>query len=665
MSVPHQRFRQVHLDFHTALQCEDIGANFDAEAFAATLKEAHVNSINIFAKCHHGYSYYPTKVGTPHPNLKCDLLGQQIEALHKQDIRCPVYITVKWDDLAGIQHPDWVVVDRQGRAVMRPPLSGGWGWTTLDVASAYADYVEAQTREVMDLYDVDGFWFDICFTAPNYSTWGQERMRKAGVNLEDEAAVWRYAEEQDRVFFDRLTGVVHGKNPDATIFYNGTVTPEMRRMLPYQTHFEIESLPTSGGAWGYLHYPIVVRQARTYGQDVLGMTGRFHKSWADFGGLKTQDQLDYECGTIVAAGGTICVGDQLHPLGVLDPAVYRLMGKSFGRIEQLEPWLEGAVPAAEMAVLALGKPLDAMPGIGAYSPEVEGAAQALMEVGIQFNIIDDQADLAPYKAVYVPDGAELSADLAARLEAYLAKGGKVILCGTAGYDAKAGAFQLKEVPVTFEGLAPTVPSYLRLDDTLAQSGELATDYDYVFYEQAYCVRPVEGAESYGDLRRALFTRAWDHFTSHQHAPVGESLGTPVAVRKGNVLYFAAPLFSAFRSHDYWAYRAIAHSALKAFLPPALVKPHGPGWVEFTLNQQGERRIVHVIAYHPRRSSQSINHVDQSWATSGLAVDVLAEGRAPAKVYLAPGGEPLPFSVKDGYIHIELPPAGPHTVVVIE
>src|SRR5438105_9575987 len=117
------------------------------------------------------------------------------------------------------------------------------------------------------------------------------------------------------------------------------------------------------------------RQARTTAVDFLGMTGRFHKSWADFGGLKDRDQLDYECGTIVAAGGRICVGDQLHPRGVLDPAVYRLLGHSFARIEKLEPWLEGATPAAEVAILALGSSPEEKPGIGTYSHDVEGAAQ--------------------------------------------------------------------------------------------------------------------------------------------------------------------------------------------------------------------------------------------------------------------------------------------------
>ena len=52
----------------------------------------HVNQINIFAKCHHGWSYYPTQVGQTHPNLKFDLLGAQIEACHEIGVRCPILL---------------------------------------------------------------------------------------------------------------------------------------------------------------------------------------------------------------------------------------------------------------------------------------------------------------------------------------------------------------------------------------------------------------------------------------------------------------------------------------------------------------------------------------------------------------------------------------------
>ena len=318
------------------------------------------------------------------------------------------------------------------------------------------------------------------------------------------------------------------------------------------THFEVESLPTSGDAWGYLHYPIMARQARTYGKEIIGMTGRFHRSWADFGGLKTQDQLDYECGTILAAGGRICVGDQLHPRGVLDPAVYRLMGKSFARVEALEPWLDGAEPAAEVAMLALGEAgQNAAPGVGALSPDVEGAAQMLLEC--RHPVRHRRWSRPTWRAT-----PRSSCPTALCSTPPGRPGWRPTWPRAGGWCSAArprstrppGSFQLAEIPVSYRGPAPTQPSYLRPDALLAGGSErrpLAADYDYVFYDQAHLVEPLPGAECLGEIKRALFNRTWEHFTSHQHAPVGESLDAPLVVRNGNVLYFAAPLFSAYRT----------------------------------------------------------------------------------------------------------------------
>jgi len=64
----------------------------------------------------------------------------------------------------------------------------------------------AQTEEICDRYDVDGFFFDICFPVPNYSPWGQARMREAGVSPDDERAVLRFAEEKLKGFLERMSG---------------------------------------------------------------------------------------------------------------------------------------------------------------------------------------------------------------------------------------------------------------------------------------------------------------------------------------------------------------------------------------------------------------------------------------------------------------------------
>jgi hypothetical protein len=103
----------------------------------------------------------------------------------------------------------------------------------------------------------------------------------------------------------------------------------------------------------------------------------------------------------------------------------------------------------------------------------------------------------------------------------------------------------------------------------------------------------------------------------------------------------------------------------------MLLPGGPGWVEFALHTQPAaedhpaRRIVHVVAYHPRRTLQSIPHTDQSWPTSGLSFKLRLDGRLPQRVYLAPDGLALAHRIDGDYLQVDLPPVGAHAVVVIE
>ena len=184
-----------------------------------------------------------------------------------------------------------------------------------------------------------------------------------------------------------------------------------------------------------------------------------------------------------------------------------------------------------MAILSGYEPssLGSIP-TNAHVADVEGAAQLFLEAAIQFDIIDHSyGPFEDYAALLLPDGMGVKGDLRAKLESYMSAGGRLILSGTAAPRRRDGEFGLSGVPVVYEGQAPTVPSYLRLDEALAGETELATDYDYVFYNRAHLVRPPESAKAREELRSALFDRTWEHFTSHAQAPVGESLDSPLVV----------------------------------------------------------------------------------------------------------------------------------------
>ena len=120
MSTDRLPFRQVHLDFHTSGAIEGIGSDFDPDEFADTLVKAHVNSINIFARGHHGWIYYDTKAFPErrHPHLTCNLLVEQIQACQKRGIETPIYVTVQADRYTGERRPDWAQLGADVRVLV-------------------------------------------------------------------------------------------------------------------------------------------------------------------------------------------------------------------------------------------------------------------------------------------------------------------------------------------------------------------------------------------------------------------------------------------------------------------------------------------------------------------------------------------------------------------
>src|SRR5450759_4116064 len=107
--------RQVHLDFHTSEHIPVVGAKFDRKQFQQALKAGRLNSITVFAKCHHGWSYYPTSIGQVHPTLKRNLLAEQISAAHAIGVRAPIYYTVGWSANDAVKFPECIRRDKDGK----------------------------------------------------------------------------------------------------------------------------------------------------------------------------------------------------------------------------------------------------------------------------------------------------------------------------------------------------------------------------------------------------------------------------------------------------------------------------------------------------------------------------------------------------------------------
>lgn len=654
------RFRQVHLDFHTSEKIVQVGDQFDPKEFAQTLAKAGVDSITCFARCHHGMIYYTdTKFPCKHPGLRRDLLREQIDACHEVGIKVPIYITVGWDEYSANNHPEWLERTPEGKPSGAGPLEAGW--KTLCFNTPYVDYVEEQTVEVLEKFgkDVDGLFFDIIFQSPCCCSYCMKDMLAAGLNPEKVEDRTRFADEVLRKFKFRITNTIRKYNKDCTIFYNaGHVSPAIRDSLDTYTHLELESLPSGG--WGYDHFPITVRYARLLGKEYLGMTGKFHKSWADFGGYKNQPALEYECFMSIATGARCSIGDQLHPTGAINKATYELIGSVYNQVKTKEAWCDDAVAVSEIAVY---NPEAINPGHVQLHPSIRGVYHMLAEAHYQFDIVDTQIDFGKYKVMILPDIITLDETLRNKMEDFMRKGGQVLLSHKSGMDRKETGFVLQGMGVELVGEAEYSPDYVLAGEPISQ-GLLQTEY--VLYDRGMWVKPQTGTEVLAELMNPYFNRSYKHFCSHFQTPVEKKSGYPAVTRNGGLIYFTHPVFSMYYKHGYRPYKLLVLNSLKLLLQEKTVVTDAPTTAQILLNHQPtqSRYVAHLLHYIPERRSEAIDIIEDIIPLYNVKLEVKLPQK-PGRVYLAPSGKALDFTYEGGYVKTVVPEVRGHEMVVYE
>ena len=655
------RFRQVHLDFHTSEHIPDVGKDFDPEAFAATLEAAHVDSVTCFARCHHGWLYYDSKAlpECVHPNLvNRDLLKQQIAACHRHGIKVPVYTTVQWDDKVAREHGDWLVLNDQGAPFRQLPFEPGF-YRNICLNTPYVDYLKTQVRDMFDcLGPLDGVFLDILNIKPCCCPRCLRDMSAEGLDAADETVRWEFAQRVLDRFKRDMTAFIHGIQPGCPVFYNaGFIGPRHRPAIDTFTHLEIESLP--GGPWGYDHFPATARYARTLGLDFLGMTGKFHTDWGDFGSFRNPAALEYECFKSLAYAGKCSIGDQLHPFGALSPASCRLIGGVYAQVEEKEPWCRGAVPVVEAAVMIPSEFRHA--GVPLVTPELTGAVKLLTDAGLQFNVVDSSEDLSAYRLLVLPDDIPVDAALEAKIGAFLEKGGRLLASFRGGMRRDGGGF-CGFMPVVDEGDAPYSPDYIAADGALGKG--LEPDTEYVMYGAARKVSPAAGAAELLRVNVPFFNRTWQHFCSHRQTPGSGRYGYPGAVGNDKAIYFAHPVFSIYdETAPKWV-RTFVANAVHALLGDPLTRHDGPTGLELTLNDQPAegRLVLHALYYAPVRRSKRLDILEDVVPLRNVNVTLSGLGRAIKAAALAPGGEPVPLERTENGCRLVIPEIRGHRMV---
>jgi hypothetical protein len=533
----------------------------------------------------------------------------------------------------------------------------------------YADELIAQTEELIDRYDIDGFFYDAVLYDHDgcLCTTCMRELREQGLDPANRADRRAHNHASARRFMQRIGQAIHAKQPEAELAFNTRWGLHFEDEAQFYTQVDLEALPTGG--WGYGFYPLWSRFARNFGMPMSAMTGRFHGSWADWGGLKHPEAMRFECATILASGGQVSMGDQLHPRGRLTDAIYTMVGEAFRDVEAIEAYCHGAVAAPQIGLLVLNSDVGDQPIVASIGAEIEGAGKMLLELHHQFDVITARCpDFGRYQVLIAPDTGPATPELAARLKEFVADGGGLLTSHTALLDPASGQFALgEELGIDFLGMATSVPDYFQITSAALHSVVSHPNFPYTLYDgPTVRVAPHAGTQRLAEAYETYFNRTWEHFTSHRATPpLPEPAGYPAITRRQGVMYIYGPIFGAYQKYGNLTFRALVGRCLDMLLPERLVETSAPASAEVSLMRQGNRDVVHVVNYSPgRRAPDHIEVLEAPIPLHDITIHV-RRATSTARVHLALAGTELAFTNQAGVVTVTVPRIAAHEVVVFE
>lgn len=645
-------------DVHTMPACPDVGAGFDADAFTDRMKACGVDYVVFHARCNLGMAYYNTEVGLRHPSLKYDLFGRLAGACQARGIALAAYINVGLSHEEALLHREWTVLTPEGYTYKPNRLDHFF--RNMCYNTGYGEHVLEMIREIVTGYPVAGLFLDCMHQSPCVGVECLREMKERGVDWSDEVQLAEFANLSRVRMAQRIADTAKAIEPDLLLYFNGVGYEDQQDI---GTYLEYECLPTGG--WGYEALPVYGRYLRTLGKPLLNMTGRFHRSWGDFGGIRTRDSLEYDVLYGLALGMRTTIGDHFHPRGDTNHAVFDLIEDVYPRAQELEPWLEDAKPATEIGVVAPepGFSYVHAEAFGRSQAAIKGATRMLCELKQQFDVLSPFCLWEGYRLLILPDSVTLDETAAAKVKAHLDRGGLILSSAWSGMDPERKDFVAKEWGLRFQGEDPFDPAYILAGPQLAQG---MPDMPITLYDRGTAIEALQGTEVLATICAPYYNRHWDGEHGFVYLPPDKATGRAAVTLHGQVAHLSHPVFTSYFNHAQVPMRQLVANVLARLLPDPLVKaPRLPSFARVTVTAQTNRRMVHVLSYVPERRGASIDMIEEPIELREVELCLRHEGCAPQRVYLAPTQQELPFEVVEGYARTTIPVVPGHAMVVFE
>ncbi len=657
----------LHYDLHAGEKDTVLGTRCGEDELVPMLELMAPDFVQTDCKGHAGYTSWFSQVKNASVplGLTHDALRQWRQATRKLGLPLHCHYSGIWDKAAGAKHPDWCVVTADG-TLAEAPFGQNAGAPTgekMCPRSAYIDELMIpQLIELIDRYEVDGFWIDgdlwavePCYCDRCRAAWTEQTdLIEPPVAVEDPQwpRWWNFTRESFYAFVTRYCDAIHAHKPGVLVCSNWLQT--------FKNPGE-PAVPTdwisgdNAWVWGLDGSRCEARFLSTRGKpwDIMlwnfycshGM-GKPDSPWT----VKPPEMLMQEAAVLLAFGGNVQIYE--HP-PVRD-----------GRLIAWRQQRLAAVSAFVKARRHVCQHTETIPQIAVLHSEhhlfsdvrgknlmwnvdvapVQGAVFALLENSYGVDILDEWAlrpQLAEFPMVVAPEQDRMSDEMVTALKTYVENGGNLLLTGSALFERFGEAFLGFRGERVEENKAYAVP---------------AAEGDVPLFSPVWRLGEATTAESLGAIGSGC--RLDDRLLPHPCAVCHR-------VGKGQVVYVPAAVFRDFAHNRYPLTRCFAGVLAARLLPDPDIRVEAPACIDVALRRRGAASFIHLV-----NRVSGIPNVPNAGAIAemppvGPVSARIRMGVAPAAVReMLEHGE-VEWSFTEGVLHLRLDKAHVHAAIAIE
>ena len=658
----------LHYDLHAGKGDTELGLRCSPRELVPMLKLMGPDFVQTDCKGHPGCTSWFSRVpeASVPPKLKKDALIQWRAATRKLGMPLHCHYSGIWDGAAGARHPEWCVVNAK-RKPAGAPFGQNAGASTNEKLCPRSPYLAKlmipQLLELIDRYQVDGFWIDgdIWAVEPCYCTRCRERftartgLRQPPSDTNDPnwPAWWAFTLESFEEYVATYCDAVHRHKEGVLVCSN---------WLQTFRHPGEPKIPTdwisgdNAAVWGLDGSRCEARFLSTRGKPWDIMLWSFYCSHG-MGDVKSPwtakpvEMLMQEAAVLLSFGGQVQIYETPDGLrdGRLVPwrlqrlgAVGRFAKKRRRLCQDTESIPQVVVLHSEHHVRRTVRGKNLMWGID-VAP-VQGAVFSLLENHLGVDIMDEWAllsRLSRFPAVVAPEQHAMSDGMVAALKTYVGQGGKLLITGSESFDRFGAAFLGARSVRVEEKATYRVP---------------AADGAVPLHSEPWRLVKPGRASGIGRLGRSSLLD--DRLLPHPAATLNK-------VGRGAVAYIPAGVFRDFCHNRYPLTRAFIGEVVQRLAPRLDVEIKAPVCIDAALRRKGQRRIIHLVNRGSGIPNQPNNGAVDEIPRVGPIRIRLRSGVKPRRVSLAFEKGGLFWSYRRGSVSITVPAVRLHAAVIVE